>query len=143
MIRLSLDNGQAALSGRAGTYRSVVCAVSVPPHVAGTPPLGLDLADSDIDVLCHAPDPEQFVCAIWTAFGEYPDFSAWQWVASQRPVIAQFSAEGWKFELFGCPEPVREQMGWRHYRIEQRLLSVGGNGLRTLVMDQRRAGLKT
>jgi hypothetical protein len=38
------------------------------PHVAGTPPLGLDLADSDIDVLCHAPDTVQFVCAIWAAF---------------------------------------------------------------------------
>lgn len=113
------------------------------PHVAGTPPLGLDLADSDIDVLCHAPDPVQFVCAIWAAFGGYPDFLAWQWVAGERPVIAQFSAEGWAFELFGCPQPVCGQMGWRHFQIEQRLLSLGGNALRNMIIDQRRVGLKT
>lgn len=113
------------------------------PHVAGTPPLALDLADSDIDILCHAPDPVRFVCAIWTAFGEYSDFSVRQWVAGNRPVIAQFSAEGWVFEVFGCVQSVRNQIGWRHFRIEQRLLSLGGATLRTLIMEQRRSGLKT
>lgn len=113
------------------------------PHVAGTPPLGLDLADSDIDVLCHAPDPMQFLLVIWTVFGNYPAFAARQWVSGERPVIAEFSAEGWTFELFGCPQPVGEQIGWRHFRIEQRLLALGGTRLRTLVMEQRRRGLKT
>lgn len=113
------------------------------PHVAGTPPLGLDLADSDIDVLCHVPDPMHFTLAIWTAFSKYPDLSVRQWVSGERPVIAEFSAEGWTFEIFGSPQPVQEQMGWRHFRIEQRLLSLGGTGLRTLIMNQRRRGLKT
>lgn len=113
------------------------------PHIAGTPPLGLDLADSDIDVLCHAPDPMHFTHAIWTAFSKYPDFRAWQWVSGKRPVIAEFRAEGWTFELFGWPQPVQVQTGWRHYRIERRLLSLGGTRLRTLVMDQRQIGVKT
>jgi Domain of unknown function (DUF4269) len=113
------------------------------PHIAGTPPLGLDLADSDIDVHCHASDPMQFTLAIWTAFSSRPGFAVWQWVSGDRPVVATFRAEGWTFELFGSPQPVQEQMGWRHFRVEQRLLSMGGTRLRTLVMDQRRAGLKT
>jgi hypothetical protein len=113
------------------------------PRIAGTPPLRLDLADSDIDVLCHAADPMQFTQAIGTAFGKYPGFGAWQWISGERPVVAEFRAEGWTFELFGSSQPVQEQVAWRHFCIEQRLLSLGGNRLRTLVMDQRRAGLKT
>jgi Domain of unknown function (DUF4269) len=113
------------------------------PRVAGTPPLALDRADSDIDVLCHAPDPVQFVLAIWTAFSQYPDFRVWQWASGVRPVIAEFSAESWTFEVFGSPQPVQNQMGWRHLRGEQRLLSIGGTRLRAPVMDQRRRGRKT
>lgn len=113
------------------------------PRVAGTPPLGLALPDSDIDVLCHAPDPVQFVRVLWAAFSIYPDFRAWQWISQERPVIAHFSADGWTFELFGSPQPVQDQIGWRHFRAEQRLLSSGGNRLRTLVMEQRRRGVKT
>lgn len=113
------------------------------PHVAGTPPLGLDLADSDIDVLCHAPDPMEFTRAIWTGFGTYPGFGARQWVSCERPVIANFKAQGWAFELFGSPLPIEEQIGWRHFGVEQRLLSIGGDVLRTLIMDERRKGLKT
>jgi Domain of unknown function (DUF4269) len=113
------------------------------PHVAGTPPLGLDLADSDIDVLCHAPDPMEFTRAIWTGFGNYPGFGARQWVSGERPVIANFKAEGWTFELFGSPQSAEEQIAWRHFRVEQRLLSIGGEALCTLVMAERRKGLKT
>lgn len=113
------------------------------PYIAGTPPLGLGLADSDIDVLCHASDPMQFTLTIWTAYSSCPGFAVWQSVSGDRPVVAKFRADGWTLELFGLPQPVQEQTGWRHFRVEQRLLSMGGTRLRTLVMDQRRAGLKT
>ena len=113
------------------------------PHVAGTPPLGLDPADSDIDVLCHTPDPEKFTLAVSNAFGNHPGFAARQWVSGGCPVIASFEAEGWKFELFGSRQLAEEQIAWRHFRIEQRLLSIGGEALRTLIMVERRKGLKT
>lgn len=54
------------------------------PHVAGTPPLGLDLPGSDTDVLCHAPDAAAFAAAVWSAVGEHPGFAVRQWVALQR-----------------------------------------------------------
>ncbi|HEU0018496.1 MAG TPA: DUF4269 domain-containing protein, partial [Methyloceanibacter sp.] len=38
------------------------------PHVAGTPPLGLDTATSDVDVLCHAPDGVAFAKTLVDAF---------------------------------------------------------------------------
>jgi hypothetical protein len=113
------------------------------PRVAGTPPLGLDLPGSDIDILCHAPDLHTFAAVLWTAFSDYPDFSMRQWVDAERPVIASFEAEGWQFEIFGQARPVAEQQGWRHFLVEQRLLGIGGPWLRTAVMAKRREGAKT
>nr|WP_315379429.1 DUF4269 domain-containing protein [uncultured Sphingomonas sp.] len=113
------------------------------PHVAGTPPLGLDLPDSDIDILCHAPDPHAFAAAAWEAYRGLPGFAMWQWQGSDRPVVARFHGAGWLFELFGQARPVAEQLGWRHFAIERRLLALGGESLRTAVMARRQAGAKT
>ncbi|MGN7997759.1 DUF4269 domain-containing protein [Sphingomonas sp. 22176] len=113
------------------------------PHVAGTPPLGLDLPDSDIDILCHAPDPQAFASAVWEACRDLPGFAMWQWQGSDRPVIARFHCAGWVLELFGQACPVAEQLGWRHFAIERRLLALGGETFRAAVMARRQAGAKT
>lgn len=113
------------------------------PQVAGTPPLGLDLPDSDIDILCNAPDPLAFAAAIWAAYRDLPGFAMWQWQGSDRPVVARFHCSGWLFELFGQARPVAEQLGWRHFAIERRLLALGGEPLRAAVMARRHAGAKT
>ncbi len=117
--------------------------VAFDPHVAGTPPLGLALPGSDIDILCHAPDPQVFAAAVWAAYSDMSGFAMWQWQGSDRPVVARFHCAGWLFELFGQARPVAEQLGWRHFAIERRLLALGGQPLRTVVMARRHAGAKT
>lgn len=113
------------------------------PHLAGTPPLGIDRPDSDIDILCSASDPEHFVETVWTAFSHADGFAIRQWASGDRPIIAGFHAHGWEFELFCSPLPVARQSGWRHYLMEGRLLDLGGPPLRAAVMAHRDAGLKT
>ena len=113
------------------------------PHVAGTPPLGLDLPSSDIDVLCFAPDSAAFTEAVWNCFSPLPSFEIHQWTSARRAVIASFVAEGWPFEIFAEARPVAEQAGWRHFVVEQRLLSLGGARLRSTVMALRHGGAKT
>jgi hypothetical protein len=113
------------------------------PHIAGTPPLGIDLPASDLDILCHAPDPWSFVAVVWGAFSECEEFSMRQWVGSNRPVVAEFVAVGWRIEIFGQALPVKEQHGWKHFLVEQRLLSLGGHTFRNTVMKHRRRGTKT
>jgi len=46
------------------------------PRIAGTPPLGLDLPGSDIDVLCFAPDAHAFIDTVWHNFSNAPAFMA-------------------------------------------------------------------
>lgn len=113
------------------------------PHVAGTLPLGLEIPGSDIDILCHAPDAGAFTQRVWSIFGQEPAFSIRQWTREERPVIASFEAHGWAFELFGHPEPVALQRGWRHFEVERRLLGLGGPSFRDAVMGYRRRGAKT
>jgi hypothetical protein len=113
------------------------------PHVAGTPPLGIALATSDIDVLCHAPDADAFGEDVRRLFGREAGFRMQQWTADERPIVAAFEAHGWAIELFGHPRPVREQAGWRHFLVERRLLDLGGEAFRAAVLQQRNDGLKT
>jgi hypothetical protein len=113
------------------------------PRIAGTFPLGLDLPGSDIDVLCHAPDGAAFADAVWDALRDQPGFTLRQWSIRDRPVIASFVADGFPVEVFGQALPVVEQMGWRHFEAERRLLDLGGEPLRVAVMAERSAGRKT
>ncbi|WP_206934013.1 DUF4269 domain-containing protein [Roseococcus thiosulfatophilus] len=112
-------------------------------RLAGTPPLDLDLPGSDIDVLCHAPDPIRFAAILWREWSLCPGFSLHQWTSAGRPVVARFHAHGWEFEVFGQAVPVDGQMGWRHFVVERRLLERGSPALRAAVMARRRSGAKT
>ncbi|MBB3289456.1 MULTISPECIES: DUF4269 domain-containing protein [Rhizobium] len=113
------------------------------PHVAGTPPLGIDLPTSDIDVLCYAPDPHVFTRAVWDAYSTCDEFSVRQWTGRENPIIASFAAADWTFELFGQALPVPEQHGWKHFQVEHRLLRIGGSRFRAAVMQLRADGMKT
>ena len=112
-------------------------------EIAGTPPLGIDMTDSDIDIVCAAFDLQGFARRLWRGFSHLEDFSLRQWARPAHAVIASFRHAGWPFEVFGMACPLEEQAGWRHFRLEQRLLALGGEALTARVMAARRDGLKT
>lgn len=112
------------------------------PHVAGTPPLGIDLPDSDIDILCHAPDGAAFCAAAW-AWRDRPGFALFQQRDGDRATVLRFDFAGWPFEIYATPRPVEGQDGWRHFVVERRLLAIGGEPLRAAILAARRTGLKT
>jgi hypothetical protein len=133
-----------------GDYRDALAACDLlaalrdfDPHVVGTPPLGLDVPGSDVDVLCHAPRPERLAALLWRRYGQAPGFRMWQWAGPPRPLVASFYVVGWVVEIFGDARPVREQAGYRHFDVERRLLGLGGPPLRAAVLRSRRAGAKT
>jgi hypothetical protein len=113
------------------------------PRIAGTPPLGLDLLGSDIDVLCFVPDAHAFTDTVWHNFSNAPAFMAKQLVRAPRPVVASFEVAGWRIELYGEAIPVEQQRGWRHFVVEQRLLALGGDDLPVAVLALRGQGMKT
>jgi hypothetical protein len=113
------------------------------PRIVGTPPLGLDVPGSDIDVLCFAPDARAFTETLWHNFFNAQGFMAKQLVRLTRPVVASFEVAGWRIELYGEAIPVEHQRGWRHFAVERRLLTLGGEDLTVAVLALRQQGMKT
>jgi len=113
------------------------------PHIAGTPPLGLDLPDSDIDIVCFAPEAHAFTEAVWRAFSGVSGFTVKQLMRSPRPVVGSFEVADWRIELYGEAIPVEHQRGWRHFIVERRLLALGGEDLMAAILALRQQGMKT
>jgi hypothetical protein len=113
------------------------------PHIAGTPPLAIDVEGSDIDVLCDYADADAFTRVVVNAYATAEGFRISQWRTGARTIVAGFHLAGWPFEIFAQTTPVQRQVGWRHFLIEKRLLDLGVPELRTAVVAAKRSGRKT
>src|SRR5690349_8436126 len=131
-------------------YREAVDRVGLGRHLrqwpwtlAGTPPLGIDVPGSDIDVVCCVEDRDEFAAVLWRDFKEFEGFQLWQWCGAEKPVIARFRAERWEFEIFGSPVPLQRQKAVRHFEIEKRLLDLAGDDFKAAVLAEKISGRKT
>jgi hypothetical protein len=114
------------------------------PVLAGTLPLPIHTDASDLDVLCEVYDPDAFIRAATAAYGDRPDFVTERCdVRGVASTLIRFRAGDFDVELFGQPLPVARQHGYRHLRVEARLLALGGPPAVAAIRELRRAGLKT
>ena len=114
------------------------------PVLAGTIPLGVDVDESDLDIICEAHDVTAFARRLKRAFHHYPDFAIKKTEVDGLPtVIARFTSGDFVVEVFGQPRPVREQHAFRHMLVEARLLVMGGPSSADAVRKLKRQGLKT
>ncbi|MGY4226556.1 hypothetical protein ACVMIH_003917 [Bradyrhizobium sp. USDA 4503] len=118
-----------------GHYASAVTSSAVmellkpfDPRIVGTLPLGLAVPGSDIDIVCHASDPNAFADIVWAHYQACDDFVLFRWTSGTRPVIARFVCDGWPFELYGDLRLVEQQRGWIHFKVERRLLALDDGG---------------
>ncbi|MCO5965407.1 DUF4269 domain-containing protein [Sinorhizobium meliloti] len=112
-------------------------------QLVGSPPLGIDIVNAEIDVVCSFSEPAIFAETVWNEFGAAGEFRIWQRTTKERPVVARFSAFGREVEIYGSSVPLRQQLAVRHYEIERRLLCLGGDRLRTSVRRMKQRGIKT
>jgi hypothetical protein len=111
--------------------------------VIGTPPLGIDIQSSDIDIACTADDLYRFKAAVTKQFGQQKNFIIKDLKKFTEPAVCiAFSSSGWEIELFCQAIPIREQWGVRHFLIEKRLLELQPS-LRNKVIELKESGLKT
>ena len=113
------------------------------PVVIGTPPLGIAIDSSDIDIACCADDLIEFKHVVAAQYGNCSNFQMFDTtVQAYETVIVQFRALDWDIELFCQPIPTSRQWGVRHFQIEKRLLALSP-GLAQLILALKQAGMKT
>ncbi|WAS98049.1 DUF4269 domain-containing protein [Nannocystis punicea] len=113
------------------------------PALAGTLPLPIHTDASDLDVLCEVYDPAAFVRAC-SAYATRPGFTAEQVEVRGAPsTIVRFDADEFAVELFGQPQPVARQHGWRHLQVEARVLALAGTAAVATITQWKREGMKT
>ncbi|MBE1556765.1 DUF4269 domain-containing protein [Sporosarcina limicola] len=93
------------------------------PILCGTLPIGVDIVGSDLDIIMNVVNFPLFEKKVTNLYGNQQDFIIKKLIIRNVPVIiANFMFEDFKFELFGQPQPVKEQHAYLHMVIENSLL---------------------
>jgi len=118
--------------------------ISYTPILAGTIPLNIDIAGSDLDILCYYNDLNNFIETLCKSFSDYKDFTVTQTlINNQETALANFWCDGFEVEVFGQNLPVKEQMGYLHMVTEYKILEHYGNDFRQQIIALKNAGYKT
>jgi hypothetical protein len=116
------------------------------PVVAGTIPLGIDLPDSDIDVICEVAlaDVLTFEQLLRAHYGHLPAFRLGTVASGERPaLVSSFRYAGVEIEVFGQALPTAQQYAFRHLVVEHSVLRAGGPAWPAAVRHLKQQGLKT
>lgn len=132
---------QRALFAALGTSQVLTTLEPYRPALVSTIALGIDLPNSDVDVVCSAASPVEFLEFAhrqWYAMSAYRSL-----LLTTGEAIVQLSVSGFLFELYCSAIPTPEQSGVRHFQQVARVLSIGGEPVREAIMQHRWQGLKT
>ncbi|MGO4789953.1 DUF4269 domain-containing protein [Paenibacillus sp. 2KB_20] len=115
------------------------------PILVGTIPIGIDIASSDLDIICHVTDFARFGRELTKNYSQLVS----NFTCSSRTVnnvdrtVARFQYKGWEFEIFAQPIPSPKQNGYRHMIVEYKLLKRLGETARQGIIELKRSGYKT
>jgi Domain of unknown function (DUF4269) len=114
------------------------------PVLTGTVPIGIDNAQSDLDIICCCVDQQLFADHLTRCFGYHDGFTLWRALYHGRDtVVANFNVNGFALEIFGQNRPVKQQEAYRHMVVEYVLLMEHGEPLRREVIRLKNSGIKT
>lgn len=114
------------------------------PMLAGTIPLDINVAGSDLDVICTYQGVELFMADVVQHFSVYEDFKITNTlIDGEQTVLANFNIEGWPVELFGQQVPVKQQAAYRHMVVEYYYLQQHGSAFRQQIIGLKQQGYKT
>lgn len=112
------------------------------PIISGSVPAGLDLENSDFDILCEVHNFEVFEQHLRSL--NINDLQIRRLSSHSLPaVVAQFVKDGLKFEIFAQSCLVYRQWSHRHFIAEYRMVKYLGESFRQNVIAAKQRGLNT
>ena len=113
------------------------------PLLTGALPVGLDLADSDLDIICCVEDFEEFHAVMHAVYGGYDEFTCTEMqVGNTATAVCSFRYSRFRVEITGQPIATREQDAHRRMTATARLLRLAGETALEEVRRLKGAGLK-
>lgn len=114
------------------------------PVFAGSIPILVHTAGSDIDIICCFDHQEIFMTTVKQLCQHYPGFVIREITIREIPaVVANFTIDGQPIEVFGQAIPTQEQMAYRHLLIEASILQQQGEDFRQQVVALKEKGYNT
>lgn len=114
------------------------------PILTGTIPIDIDTDESDLDIICQYKKKGKFIKTVIEEFHRVDNFTVKERTVNNREiVVANFSLNEFKVEIFGQNRPTKEQESFRHMIIESELLRMHGEDFRQEIIRLKREGLKT
>lgn len=113
------------------------------PVLCGTTPIRIDTPQSDLDIVMEVYNFNVFEQEMRSLYGSYEGFKIKKTkIKDTESVKVNFKFEGFEFELFAQPKPVRNQNAYRHMIVEHMLLMQHPH-IREEVIQLKESGLKT
>lgn len=112
------------------------------PILVGTIPLEIDIEKSDLDIICEVYNFYEFEKLIKNSFQKYENFNINK-INENQVIVANFFIREFEIEIYGQAIPTKEQYGYRHMIIEDKILKLGGNKLKKEIINLKRNGMKT
>ena len=114
------------------------------PILTGTIPIGIDLPESDLDIICQCSDHVALAETLKVWYGNKSNFKMQTTGQNELlATVATFQSGDFKIEIFGQDCPSVNQRAYRHMLIEHKILNSEDDTFRTEIMRLKGAGLKT
>lgn len=112
------------------------------PILVGTIPINIDIASSDLDIICYVLEKETFVDTLNNNFGKEKSF-----IISENQVLnsikANFFIDKFEFEIFGQNIETTQQNAYQHMIIGYKILLEKGEKFRQEIIKLKEEGIKT
>ncbi|MCU4852444.1 DUF4269 domain-containing protein [Bacillus paranthracis] len=113
------------------------------PILCGTIPIRIDTLQSDLDIVMEVHNFDVFEQEMRFLYGSYEGFKIKKKkIKNTESIKVNFEFEGFKFQLFAQPKPVRNQNAYRHMIVEHMLLMQHPH-IREEIIRLKENGLKT
>lgn len=114
------------------------------PILVGTIPINIDVANSDLDIICCWKNKSDFIAKTKQLFEKESHFTIREDVINDREsVVANFYISSFEVEIFGQNMPTQDQNGYKHMLIEDQILKSKGENFRLEVIKLKENGIKT
>ncbi len=114
------------------------------PILTGTIPIGIDLPESDLDIICECENHSEFKTYLSKVFSDKKEFKIYSIKHDGiESTIAEFKTDNFLFEIFGQNIPTENQNAYRHMLIENRILNEKGLEFKQKIKELKSDGLKT